>query len=97
MVGHWLDPMALRHKLIAQAVHCEEVYRVRGIPLQFLSQLQHVVVYRPCAGVVLVPPDFIEQFISRDHAFGILRQELQRLEFLSSNYNLLTGPSNLRL
>jgi hypothetical protein len=53
----------LRYKLIAQAVYCEKVGRVRRVDLQLLSEPQHVVVRCPCAGVALVPPNFIEKFI----------------------------------
>jgi len=56
-----------------------------------------VVVYRPCAGVALVPPNFIEKFIPRDHALGVVCQKLQCLEFLWSKYDLLACTSDLGL
>src|SRR5579864_286084 len=47
--------------------------------------------------VVLVHPNFIEKFIPRDHALGVLRQELQCLEFLCGDRDLLAATSDLRL
>ena len=40
----------------------------RRVALQFLSQPQEVVVYRPRAGVVFLLPNYIEKFIPLDHA-----------------------------
>src|SRR5580704_5689757 len=45
--------MALRHKLVAQTVYCE---KVRRVDLQLLSEPQHVVVHRPCAGAFRAKP-----------------------------------------
>lgn len=50
-----------------------------------------------CKGSSRTPPNFIKKFIPQDHALGVLRQELQCLEFLSGNYDLLTGSSALGL
>jgi hypothetical protein len=65
---------ALRHKLIAHGVYGEKVCRVRRVALQFLPQPKDVVVHSSRAGVVLVPPNFIEQFIPRDRAFSMNHQ-----------------------
>jgi hypothetical protein len=85
----------LKAKLVAHTVYCEKVPRVRRVALQFLWKPQHVVVYSPRAGVVLVPPSFIEKFIPRNHAMGVPCQELQCLKFLWSNADFLAATSNL--
>jgi hypothetical protein len=76
-------------------VYCEKVPRVRRVALQFLWKPQHVVVHSSRAGVVLVPPSFIEKFILRNHAMGVPCQELQCLKFLWSNADFLAATSNL--
>jgi hypothetical protein len=43
----------------------------------------------------LVTPNFIEKFIPRDHALGVLYKELQSLKFLSSNCDSLAAASDL--
>jgi len=52
-----------------------------------------------CTGarIVMIPPDLVEKFIPRDRAFGILGQELERLEFLCCNRDVSASTSDLRL
>jgi hypothetical protein len=52
-----------------------------------------VVVHRPCARVVFVPPNFIEKLIPRDHALGVLRQKLQCLN--SFGVTMIFSPARV--
>ena len=72
----------LAHELIAYTVHGPEMYWVGGVFLQLLAQLQDVVVHRPGGRVVVISPDFVEQFIAGDDSLSILHHEFQRLKFL---------------
>jgi len=70
---------------------------VRRVALQFLSEPHHVVVHRARARVVLVPPDFIEEFVPRDRALSVLGQELECLEFLCGDFDLLASTGDFGL
>ena len=53
-----------------------------------------MVVHRPCAGVALVPPDFIKKLSLEITRWAFFRQELQYLELLWSNYDLFACTSD---
>src|SRR5271166_902010 len=59
-------------KLVACAVDCPEVHRVGRIFLQLLAQAKHVCVDGPSGGIVVITPDFVEQFGARDHAILVV-------------------------
>src|SRR6478672_7797731 len=59
-----------------------EVHRTRGIFLQFLAELEDMVVHGTRGWIILISPDFVEQFIATYHAICILHEKLKRLEFL---------------
>jgi hypothetical protein len=46
--------------------------RISRIVLQFLSQLEDVIVYSAGAGIVLISPDFVQEFVSADGSPRIL-------------------------
>ena len=46
------------------------------------NHFQHMVVNGSSARIILIAPDFIEKFISRNDLLGMPRHEFQRLEFL---------------
>src|SRR6478609_5523728 len=71
-----------RYKFVAHAVHGAEVYRIGRVLLQLLPQLQNVIVHGAGGGIILIAPDFIEQFVARDHALRIPHHEFQGFEFL---------------
>jgi len=62
-----------RNKLVAHAVNRPEVYRIGWVLLQLLPQFQNVVVDGARGRIILVAPDFIQQFVARNHALRILQ------------------------
>jgi hypothetical protein len=52
-----------------------EMSGISRIVLQFLSKLEDVIVDSAGAGVVLVSPDFVQEFIPADHSPRILDHE----------------------
>src|SRR5215813_1605732 len=48
-------------------------------------------------GIVLIPPDLVQEFLARDHAFRILHEELQYFELLCGHGDRLTRTCNLHL
>ena len=54
-----------------------------------------MVVHRSGTGIVLVTPNFIEEFIPGDCAVGVLCEELQCLEFLCGHCDLFVATSHL--
>src|SRR5579871_2502562 len=72
----------LANELISHSVNCTEVYRARRVFLQFLAEFQNVIVHSSRRGVILISPDFIEQFVPADNAVGVSYEELKCLEFL---------------
>src|SRR5579862_1724854 len=76
-------------KLISHAVYGAEMYGAGRIFLQFLAKLENVVVDRASGGIVLVAPNFVEQFVAANDPIRILHEELEGLEFLGGqNYDL---------
>src|ERR1700683_361761 len=77
------------NELVTHSVYRAEVYRTGGGAFQFLAKLQDVIVDGAGRGIILVSPDFVEQFIAANHAVGVLHEELQGLEFLrGQNHHL---------
>src|ERR1700751_5311934 len=52
-------------------------------------------IHRSGGSAVSVTPNFAEEFIARNHASGVLCQELQCLELLGRYRNLLTAATDL--
>src|SRR6476660_3384365 len=71
-----------RYKFVAHAVDRSEVYRIGRIFLQLLSQLQNVIVHGARGGIILIAPDFIQQFVAGNYSLRIPHHELQGLELL---------------
>lgn len=66
-----------------------EMYGAGRVFLQFLAKFENVVINRAGGRIVLITPDFVEQFVSANDAIGILHQELEGLELLrGQNYDL---------
>src|SRR5580704_1646209 len=63
----------LLYELVSHSVNGAEMGGVRGIPFQFLPQLQDVIVHGAGGGIVLIAPDFIQQFVARDDPLRVLR------------------------
>jgi hypothetical protein len=61
--------------------------RIGGVPLQFASQAQDVSIHGPRMGIVMVTPNLIQKFVTRNHAACILYHELQGLKFLCCKPN----------
>jgi len=72
---------ALRQELVADTVHGSKMERPTSVSFKFLTESQNVVVDGASAGIVLVTPHLVEQFVSRNDASRILREVFQRLEF----------------
>src|SRR4029077_2416983 len=77
------------NELISHSVYRPEVYRARWVFLQFLAEFQNVIVDGSRGGIILVSPDFVQQFVAADNPLGILHQKLKCLEFLSRQYHRL--------
>ena len=59
-----------------------EVYGARWVFLQFLPKFKYMVIDGTGGRIVLITPDFIQQFVAADYPVGILHQKLESLEFL---------------
>jgi len=70
------------NELIPHSMDGAEVYRAGWILLQFLAEFQNVIVDGPGRRIILVSPNLVQQFVTADDPFGVLHQELKRLEFL---------------
>ena len=46
-----------------------------------------MIVDRPSRGVILVSPDFVEEFVAADHPVGVLYEKLESFEFLGSEHH----------
>ena len=53
----------LGKKLVSRALYSSEVGRPSGISLQFFAQTQNVIVDGASARIIVVTPNFIEQFV----------------------------------
>jgi hypothetical protein len=75
-------------------VYRAEVYRTGGVAFQFLAKLEDVVVDGAGRRIILVSPDFVQQFVAANHAVGVLHEKLQSLEFLrGQDYNFAVSLS----
>src|SRR6476646_6638276 len=83
----WTPAYDLADEFIPHPMHRAEVYRTGGILLQLLPKLKDVIVYGPGRGVILVSPDFIQEFVPADHPVGILYEELEGLELLGGEHH----------
>ena len=72
----------LRYKLVTCAVEGSKMHRVRRVILQFLPQLEDMVVHGPSRRIILVAPNLIQKFFTRNDAFRILYHEFQGLKLL---------------
>lgn len=70
--GHDPRKTELRYKLVTCAVEGSKMHRVRRVCLQFLPQLEDMVVHGPSRRITLVAPNLIQKFFTRNDAFGIL-------------------------
>src|SRR5579862_628029 len=70
-------------ELVSHAMYGAEMHRARRVPLQFLPEFQNVVVHGTGRRIVLISPDFVQEFVAADDPIGILHQKLERLEFLA--------------
>src|SRR5215467_2128872 len=71
-------------------MHRSKMNWPRLISLQLTTQSQDVVVDGACRGVVLIAPNFVEQFISRNNPSRILSQVLQSFELHGGKLYRLT-------
>ena len=56
---------------------------IGGVFFQLLPQFQDVIVHGTGGRIVVISPNFVQQFVASDDALWILHHELQRFEFLS--------------
>src|SRR5271166_461624 len=84
-------------ELVAHAVRGAEVDGTGGVALQLLTQLQDMVVHSAGRGIILVSPNFVQQFVTADHPVGILHQKLQGLKFLRGQHYDLAVTLNFHL
>src|SRR6516162_6995471 len=75
------------NELITHTMYRAKVYRARWVFLQFLAKFQNVIVDGARGWIVLVPPDFVQQFVTADYAVSVLDEELERLELLRSQHD----------
>jgi hypothetical protein len=71
-------------------MHGSKMDWARGVALQFLPQLQNMVVHGAGAGIILVSPDLVEQFIARNGPSRILNEVFQGFKFQGSEHNRLS-------
>ena len=76
-------------------MHSPKMHGIRRIGLQLLAELQDMIVNRARGRIILIAPDFIQQFIARDDTLGILHKELQGLEFLRGERYQSRHPGKL--
>src|ERR1700757_1311097 len=70
-VGHFLRISWC--KLVANSVYRQKVPRLRWVVLQLLAQFQDMVVNGPSTRIILIAPNLIKKFISRNDPVGMLR------------------------
>src|SRR6476646_6902047 len=70
------------NELIAYTVYRPEMHWIGGVRLQLLAQFQDVVIHRASGRVIVISPDFVQQFVTCDNTFWVLHHELQGFEFL---------------
>src|SRR5437588_9971204 len=69
-------------EFVSHAMYCAEMYGARRVLLQFLAEFENVIVDGPRRRIVLVAPDFVQQFVAADDPVGVLYEELEGLELL---------------
>src|SRR5436309_182815 len=74
-------------ELISHSMHCAEVYGTGGILLQLLPKLQDVIIHCSGGRIILVTPDFIQQFVPADDPVCVLDEKLESLKFLSGEHH----------
>src|SRR5438477_1033449 len=52
------------HELVAHAVNCPKMHRIRRIPFQLLTQFQNVVIHGASRRVILIAPNLVQQLIA---------------------------------
>src|SRR6476646_6091350 len=75
------------NELIAYTVYRPEMHWIGGVLLQLLAQFQDVVIHRASGRVIVISPDFVQQFVPSDDAFRVLHHEFQGLELLRGKSN----------
>src|SRR5438270_12109516 len=80
-----------RHEFVAGAVDGQKEARVGRVRLELLAEAQDVVVDRAGGRIVLVAPDFVEQFVARENATRRGGEEFEELKFLRGEGDRLAG------
>src|SRR5437660_168042 len=62
------------NELVPHAMYRAEMHWARRILLQFLTEFENVIIHRTGGRIVLIAPDFIQQFVATDDPVGILHQ-----------------------
>src|SRR6201996_1016887 len=74
-------------KFVPSAIDREQVLRICRVLLQFLTQLQHLIIHRARRWIEVISPYFIQQNISREHELGVFHEELEEFEFVRCEHH----------
>src|SRR5580692_7004379 len=64
-------------KFVSCTIDCQQVFGICRIRLQFLPQLQDLVIHGPRRWIGIIPPNLVEQNFARQHALSILSEKFQ--------------------
>jgi hypothetical protein len=82
-----LQARRLRDEFVTDAMYGLEVNGMGGIPLEFLSQSQDLVIDGAGAGVIIKTPDLVQEFVPRDHPPRTGDKESKKFELKSGEGN----------
>src|SRR6185437_1747095 len=86
-----LTPPRLWDKLVACSVDCKQVLRIRRIVLEFLPQLEDLVIHGARSGIRVIAPYLIQQAVARQHPLRILGKEPHQLKLMRREHHLHTA------
>jgi len=81
-----------RNKPVAYTVDRAKVNGICGVSLEFLAQSHDVIVHCSGAGVIVVPPHLVEQFVTRNGSLSIDDQKSEDFEFQRGKQHLFAPP-----
>src|ERR1035441_2157161 len=86
VVSSSLAPSENRSQLVTDAVDGEQVFRFAAVVTEFFAKLHDDLVQRAGGAVIIVAPDFVQQFVARQNFAGVGMENLQQLQFLGREF-----------
>lgn len=71
------------------------MHRICGILLEFLPELQNLIVYSSCGWIRVITPHFIEQLFAAQNTLWIIKEETQKFELVRRQDYLLPALRRL--